>query len=107
MACPTCGHTMQCVADPGPRYSVFWCPRCGTLNVTSMGTPDRVVAPKLVDRCRKFAIGGLLLDAEMARSAWDGLGIAESIHKPEDRPHGADCCCVMCLPSPKDPEEPK
>lgn len=28
MACPTCDHTMQKIAD---EPAMFWCPRCGTI----------------------------------------------------------------------------
>ena len=40
MACPTCDHTMQLIAESDE--DVFWCPRCGTIK--DYGTE----VPKLV-----------------------------------------------------------
>lgn len=48
MACPTCDHTMQCVAD---GEAVFWCPRCGTVR----GYEKEPYVPKLVERTREYA----------------------------------------------------
>jgi hypothetical protein len=45
MACPTCDHTMQCVAT-----NTFWCPRCGTLKMVDSRCPEEIVEPKLVRR---------------------------------------------------------
>lgn len=39
MSCPTCEHTMHCVANNPPKPGVFWCPRCGTLK-TPGDVPD-------------------------------------------------------------------
>ena len=41
MACPTCDHTMQCVAAMGGGYdNLFWCPRCGTIKFGQKGVPE-------------------------------------------------------------------
>lgn len=87
MSCPTCGHTMQGVGgvpavggDPA-----FWCPRCGTLEMPARKLTE---SPKLVERCRKFETDPLMplpaISGEIGK-LWTRLGIAESIHKPEDR----------------------
>lgn len=50
MACQTCDHTMQGIAD-----GVWWCPRCGTLlrSAGSESIPDEWEAPKIVPRVRR------------------------------------------------------
>lgn len=59
MACPTCDHTMQMVADKGKDFPVYWCPRCGTLKAKPRNfesqAPDLIDTPKLVVACRRFA----------------------------------------------------
>ncbi len=89
MSCPTCSHTMQTVAAVPGRH-VFWCPRCGTLK-TAHAAGDDVERPNLVVRCRAFEecfetdkhLGNRLA---YAVPVWRQLGIAESIHVPEERP---------------------
>ncbi len=83
MSCPTCDHTLQAVTNVpavGGR-PVFWCPRCGTLC-----HGNDCEAPKLVDRCREFEKILVGAKAMTDKQPWRTLGIAESIHKPEDRP---------------------
>lgn len=71
---------------------VFWCQRCGTLKTeTYTGTPDdwfvEVEAPKLVERCRRFAPSlERLPEHTGVETAWHRLGIAESINLPADLP---------------------
>lgn len=81
--CPTCSHTLQALFGIGGRMC-FWCPRCGTLRITSGDHTDDE-APKLVARCRKFeaTIGGVC--AEHAHQ-WHALGIREAINVSANRP---------------------
>lgn len=88
MSCPTCGHTMQSLGMmemSAIRY--FWCPRCGTLKSERCGH-DFIESPKLVERCREFGKNHLAEHTVSIKDfkAWTGLGIAESINTPEDRP---------------------
>jgi hypothetical protein len=57
----------------------FWCPRCGTIQTAN----DLPEAPKLVERCRLFALAGANGGAN--RDIWQRLGIAEAIYPHEDR----------------------
>lgn len=79
MACPTCDHTMTCVGE-SLGEPVFWCPRCGTFR---RGAEGAVQAPSLVYRCREYE--AVLFPSDVA-GFWRGMGIAEAINKPEDRP---------------------
>lgn len=85
MPCPTCDHTMHLLSAPTAQAAIrkdWWCPRCGTLvteQPNGLVVHRDVAVPKLVDRCRQFAAGGLDEDA------WYGLGIAESINLPHQR----------------------
>lgn len=93
MPCPTCDHTMQNIAS---RHGepVFWCPRCGTIMFTKPLFEGEKLdeCPKLVKRCREFEAherDDLAQGFEMAKETLfrlHQLGIAKSIHKPEDRP---------------------
>lgn len=49
MACPTCDHTVQMIAQ-----GVFWCPRCGSISSFN-GLTTKSDSPKLVERCRVFS----------------------------------------------------
>lgn len=69
MACPTCSHTMHKLCGGINPLTVFWCPRCGTINRNGI-----VDVPKLVDRVREF------------RRVFITLGLNESIDLPEARP---------------------
>ena len=82
MECINCSHTMICVLDGGPSH----CPRCGTLFISWLHERDQWVTPKLVARCREFALA-LRFDApDMPQpQLWHTLGIAESINPPEAR----------------------
>lgn len=75
MSCVNCSHTMACVGENG-GYSVFQCERCGTVKVR-----DDIYTPKLVLACREYEKGL----AEVFRSKWKELGIAESINVPSER----------------------
>ena len=96
MSCPTCDHTMQRL----PLH-IFWCPRCGTLKTPG----EREEAPKLVERCREFAIviypiapANFMSNLNSVQTAfaeaviqsiyarWAQMGIAESINVPSERP---------------------
>lgn len=87
MSCPTCDHTMQCVAD-----WVFWCPRCGTVGERSgVMAALQSQAPKLVERCKEFS--KTMLSKQNAsgfemwfKAHWHRVGIAESIDRPETQP---------------------
>jgi anaerobic ribonucleoside-triphosphate reductase len=46
MACETCSHTMQSLAD-----GVYWCPRCGSIK-TGVGLYEE--CPKLVPYIRQM-----------------------------------------------------
>lgn len=87
MSCPTCGHAMEClslVLTRGP----YWCPRCGTIGSLSPEDNPQWHVPKLVDRCREMekALGPeWVAQCGHLKTKWKQLGIAESIHKPEDR----------------------
>jgi len=59
----------------------FWCPRCGTIKPCE---DAEATAPTLVTRCRKFEAMYLRGSDEMSLE-WNTLGIAESIHLPEER----------------------
>lgn len=79
MACPNCGHTMQCLSA---QSAVYWCSRCGSVRY-GMVVPS-VAVPALVDRCKKFA--GEMSDrldrgdaVEYLAVAWGSLGIKESL----------------------------
>jgi tRNA(Ile2) C34 agmatinyltransferase TiaS len=77
MACGTCDHTMQKVAE-----SVFWCPRCGTLS-PNWEAPE---PPRLVGFLREFH--RMISDSpegRALRSLAIQSGITEAIFKPEDR----------------------
>jgi hypothetical protein len=45
MACETCTHTMQAIAE-----QVWWCPRCGTLKFGCVPEREDWTEPKLVHR---------------------------------------------------------
>ena len=94
MACPTCDHTMHKLIGVGD-YRYFLCPRCGTLKVEIDGAAEAVVyVPKLVERCRKYAVTvlpeasrfGHEIPGEVVRSEFHRLGITEAIYRPEERP---------------------
>jgi len=82
MACPTCDHTMSCVA-PG----TFWCERCGTLRIRkTLAAPNEDYTPHLVGHCRHFERIVENIDSPLPRAEWHRLSIAESINTPENRP---------------------
>ena len=89
MACPTCGHTMACLADLPHWSQAAYCPRCGTVSVKTF-RDDQVIrtevyAPKLVERCRQFE--KLVIEGySKGPECWNGLGIAESIRPPAPPP---------------------
>ena len=80
MSCPTCGHTMQNVANFG-SLSIYHCPRCGTVK-----SEENYVTyvPEIVQRCREFAEHDDGLQVQQ-RPLWNRLGIEESIHLPNER----------------------
>ena len=89
MSCPTCDHTMERLCDWSPcDGSIFLCPRCGTVKMEDGDRPaeSKVYVPKLVERCRKFEIQEIVGCVSREVDKWHSLGIAESLHKPEDRP---------------------
>jgi len=55
MACRTCTHTMQAIAD-----KVFWCPRCGSLKFQYAKGGDEWSEPKLIHRA--FSLCEIALD---------------------------------------------
>ncbi len=78
MACPTCDHTLQRIAE-----ETAWCPRCGTL---VDGNPE---APKLVERAallvnhvREFTEYSITAPSYLVQSAVD---CSESCQLPGDR----------------------
>lgn len=93
MSCTTCDHTMDCLSPSDlVRPGIFWCPRCGTVKFqTDIPQSGPVYVPKLVERCRQFT--KWVNSAGLGKFFPEGilqelhrLGIAESIHRPEDRP---------------------
>ncbi len=88
MSCPTCSHTMATIlaAAPDGYPCIRHCERCGTMTVLRAKDYSDVYVPKLVGRCRG-------LYASTSEGAWTRLnrnilrkiGIAESIHLPENR----------------------
>jgi hypothetical protein len=78
MACLTCGHTME-----GLCSGWFWCPRCGTVRYEAYPDEPHHTSPKLVERCQAFE-RTMIVVKDLDR--WHSLGIAESIHTPEERP---------------------
>ncbi len=83
MSCPTCSHTMGLIGYCNGG-SAYHCPRCGTVKHTNNfgdGEP-RVYVPKLVERCREFTQHAVEPET---MTLWLRLGIAESIHTPEER----------------------
>ena len=85
MPCPTCDHTMQPAARDENGVTVHWCPRCGTLRLTTPRGHVNDEPPKLVARCREFEKQTADLDPPILGD-WRRLGIAESINPPADRP---------------------
>jgi hypothetical protein len=82
MSCPTCGGTMEHIAQTSYRFNAyFWCPRCGTLKWIQ-GDREEVSAPKLVERVRQFrdSWGGVEFDKR-----WHRLGIQEAITPENER----------------------
>lgn len=90
MSCPTCGGTMQRLADIGLAVSIFWCPRCGTTRRRFGDFVERIedTRPALVGKCREFEANAALGSKYVSQAAadWRRLGIAEAIHRPEERP---------------------
>jgi Zn-finger nucleic acid-binding protein len=80
MSCPTCDHTMHCVASRADLMDrdVFWCQRCGTV----LFGKDHAHAPKLVERVRTFREQ---FWPNETPPIWTRLGIAESINTPAER----------------------
>lgn len=70
MACPTCGHTMQCV--DGVNGDTFWCPRCGTLKIGNQA--ELVEGPKLVTESRHLL---RLCQEALERYSRGGRGLDE------------------------------
>lgn len=94
MSCPTCDHTLDCIADSADGRRVLHCERCGTLVVRFLGDTaiarispiaQSVYVPKLVERCRDYVHDVYVRHNAYTPSQWHTLGIAESINKPEDR----------------------
>ncbi len=82
MSCTTCGDTLYGVGTA----AVWHCPRCGTLLMASGDHMD-IFVPKLVKRCREFErIIPTIIVGPAWDSEWRGLGIAESINLPGERP---------------------
>ena len=76
MACQTCDHTMQGLADG--RF--FWCPRCGTLMDKYRKSLE---SPMLVGRVRDLLSSS---DATFeVRDVARRLGVIESAYLPHDR----------------------
>lgn len=91
--CPTCGAltVLRGRTDEGnPLHS---CEKCGTLITVWSGgqgtaapwSYPAVMTPALVVACREFERLGLGLLGPVALGEWNAHGIAEAIHKPEDR----------------------
>ncbi len=75
MACSTCSHTMQSIAD-----GTFWCPRCGTFS------QGEQVPPRLVEHVAGFLhlFGPFLREIEENASyAQIGCGVQSPI-PPDD-----------------------
>jgi hypothetical protein len=88
MSCPTCDHTLAFVCRQPDSLRVFHCTRCGTLVALDASGDEHATRPKLVDRCREFEKTfppGNPPSVSYSRE-WLALGIAESIHRPEERP---------------------
>ena len=82
MACPTCDHTMRCVGHmSNHEVPLFWCPRCGTLKANVIVDQDDI--PRLVHRCRDFAIHLTESDKHVI-DWWEACGIRESITNGPD-----------------------
>lgn len=96
MACPTCDHSLACMASGHNEAAYYHCPRCGTNVITCLhtGRTQAVYVPQLIERCRLFVYGGASEDGmgaltkeafQEAKAICNRLGILEAIHKPEDR----------------------
>lgn len=85
MSCPTCDHAMSRLGCQYSECAGSWhCPRCGTLKIGHEDGHVDILVPALVERCREFQV--LSIEGYTEKSlAWHRLGIAEAIHKPEDR----------------------
>ncbi len=59
MACRTCTHTMQAIAD-----KLFWCPRCGSVKFQYEKGGDEWSEPKLVQRAFTLCEATLFFAAE-------------------------------------------
>jgi hypothetical protein len=108
MSCTTCGHTLEGI---GHRkfHRFFYCHRCGTLveeHRSDEAGPSQewrllsVAVPKLVGRCRSFEAWckeGIGWTDTNVFKQWTGIGIAESVNTPDNRPEPP-------TPSTPDPE---
>ena len=86
MSCPTCDHTMQQLPTETQRF--FWCPRCGTISFEASFGGESHTPPKLVERCREFAVQSPMVSGDpkfLSGRLWRELGIAEAINRPEER----------------------
>ena len=74
MACPTCDHTMQKIAE-----AVWHCPRCGTI-----ADPHGRAVPQLVERVVQFC-GTLTDDDARIIANMERLGVTEAATHPDVR----------------------
>lgn len=83
MPCPTCDHTMQLAAHDENGVTVHWCPRCGTLRLTTPRGRVNDEPPKLVARVQNLVRRA---DDFALNSALAADGILEACYLPGQRP---------------------
>jgi Zn-finger nucleic acid-binding protein len=80
MACPNCDHTMHKIGKSliGKDWSMWWCPRCGTIKDDAGKT-----TPKLVNRVVEFCGG--ISDHWQIIQELERTGVRECISLPGQR----------------------